>query len=63
MAKKLELDRGAHEELIQYCEIKEIKFLSTAFDDKSLFFLKSLKPRRYKIPSGENTDRHDPIHC
>ena len=35
---------------------KKIEFISSAFDEKSLKFLKSLKPNYYKIPSGEITN-------
>ena len=56
MLKKLELDRTAHEELIQYCEIKNIQFLSTAFDHDSIDLLAELNIPFYKIPSGEITN-------
>jgi N,N'-diacetyllegionaminate synthase len=42
--------------LIHYCESKNIKFLSTAFDLESLAFLKSLGLELAKIPSGEITN-------
>ncbi len=56
MIKKLELDRAAHEELIQYCELKSICFLSTAFDHDSIDMLAELNIPFYKIPSGEITN-------
>ena len=56
MLKKLELDRTAHEELIQYCKIKNIQFLSTAFDHDSIDLLAELNIPLYKIPSGEITN-------
>jgi N,N'-diacetyllegionaminate synthase len=56
MLKKLELDRVAHEELIQYCEQKSILFLSTAFDHDSIDLLTELNIPFYKIPSGEITN-------
>ena len=56
MLKKLELDRAAHEELIQYCKIKNIQFLSTAFDHDSIDLLAELNIPFYKIPSGEITN-------
>lgn len=56
MLKKLELSRNHHYELIKYCEFKNIKFLSTAFDLKSLDFLHSLGLKLAKIPSGEITN-------
>ncbi|MDB9989835.1 N-acetylneuraminate synthase [Flavobacteriales bacterium] len=55
MLKKLELSKGAHQELIAYCRFKKVKFLSTAFDLESIDFLKG-KLDFYKIPSGEITN-------
>ena len=56
MIKRLELNRSAHEELIQYCEQKNIQFLSTAFDHDSIDLLAELNIPFYKIPSGEITN-------
>jgi N,N'-diacetyllegionaminate synthase len=56
MIKKLELDRAAHEELIEYCAKKDICFLSTAFDHDSIDLLSELNIPLYKIPSGEITN-------
>lgn len=56
MIKKLELNHEQHFELIKYCKLKKIKFLSTAFDLESVAFLKSLKLDLIKIPSGEITN-------
>lgn len=56
MLRKLEISEEMHLELIQYCESKNIKFLSTAFDLESLSFLKSLGLKLAKIPSGEITN-------
>ena len=56
MIKKLELDRQSHEELIEYCNSKDIRFLSTAFDHKSIEMLSELDIPLYKIPSGEITN-------
>jgi N,N'-diacetyllegionaminate synthase len=56
MIKNLELDRAAHEELIDYCKTKDIKFLSTAFDHDSIELLAKLDIPLYKIPSGEITN-------
>lgn len=56
MLKKLELSEQDHIELIDYCAIKGIKFLSTAFDLDSLNFLKKIGIRLFKIPSGEITN-------
>ena len=55
MLKKLELSEKDHFTLIEYCKIKNIKFLSTAFDFESIEFLKD-KIDFYKIPSGEITN-------
>jgi N,N'-diacetyllegionaminate synthase len=56
MIKKLELDRAAHEELIEYCKSKDIRFLSTAFDHDSIDMLTELDIPLFKIPSGEITN-------
>ena len=56
MLKKLELSEEDHIELINYCSIKNIKFLSTAFDSDSIFLLKKLGIAVGKIPSGEITN-------
>ncbi|MFM6927917.1 MAG: N-acetylneuraminate synthase [Bdellovibrio sp.] len=56
MLKKLELGYEDHQALIQRCQQRNIRFLSTAFDFESLEFLKSLKMGLWKIPSGEITN-------
>ncbi len=56
MIKKLELDKNAHIELIDYCNKKNIMFLSTPFDLESIDLLYELKIPLYKIPSGEITN-------
>jgi N,N'-diacetyllegionaminate synthase len=56
MLKKLELDRAAHEELVAYCNHKDIQFLSTAFDHDSIELLAELGTPLYKVPSGEITN-------
>jgi N,N'-diacetyllegionaminate synthase len=56
MIKNLELDRAAHEELIEYCNSKDIRFLSTAFDHDSIDMLAELDIPLFKIPSGEVTN-------
>jgi N,N'-diacetyllegionaminate synthase len=53
MLKSLELNKADHKKLIHYCNSKNIKFLSSAFDLDSLDFLLSLKSKLIKIPSGE----------
>lgn len=56
MLSKLELRDEWHQELIDYCVNKNIKFLSTGFDCDNLEFLYSLGLRLAKIPSGEITN-------
>ena len=56
MIKKLELTYEDHLELVNYCKERGIEFLSTAFDDDSVEFLKSLNLTYWKIPSGEITN-------
>ncbi len=53
MLKKLELTPEQHYELISYCQEKNIRFFSTAFDLDSIDFLSELKLGLWKIPSGE----------
>lgn len=56
MLKKLELSKKQHEQLISYCEEKNVKFLSTAFDLDSLDYLHTIGMDMVKIPSGEITN-------
>lgn len=56
MLQKLELKFEDFIELKRYCEEKQIEFLSTAFDFKSIEFLASLPLQKWKIPSGELTN-------
>lgn len=56
MLEKLELKAEQHEPLIEYCQQKNIEFLSTAFDIPSIDLLSKLKIKRWKIPSGEITN-------
>ena len=56
MLKKLELSQADHEELINYCNEKGIRFFSTAFDMDSIDYLHSLNMGLWKIPSGEITN-------
>ena len=56
MLKKLELDVNTHRELIAYCKVKEILFLSTPFDHGSIKLLDGLGLEIFKIPSGEITN-------
>ena len=54
--KKYQLSENDHKELINYSKKKRIKFLSTAFDDKSLNLLQNYRLDYIKIPSGEITN-------
>jgi N,N'-diacetyllegionaminate synthase len=56
MLKKLELTHLQHQELIAYCNEKNISFFSTAFDLDSLAYLSKLGLSIVKIPSGEITN-------
>ena len=56
MLKNLELSEEDHRELMDYCERKGIRFLSTPFDLDSVDFLHSLGLKIWKIPSGEITN-------
>ena len=56
MLKKFELDVDTHNELIAYCNNKNIMFLSTPFDHDSIDMLNDLKLPIFKIPSGEITN-------
>ena len=56
MLKRLELSVEMHLELIEHCEHKSIKFLSTGFDIQSVDLLIGLGLGLIKIPSGEITN-------
>ena len=56
MIKKLELDVGKHQKLVNYCNRKKIMFLSTPFDLDSVDLLDKLGLEIFKIPSGEITN-------
>jgi len=56
MIKRLELDIDAHKKLIDYCQEKNIMFLSTPFDHESIDLLNELQLQIFKIPSGEITN-------
>lgn len=57
MLKKLELPLEWHYDLIRYCGSRNIKFLSTGFDEASIDFLDQLDLDFIKIPSGEITNK------
>jgi N-acetylneuraminate synthase len=57
MLKKLELSESHHEELIRYCRVKGIRFLSTPFDLESLDLLADkLGLDSIKVSSGDLTN-------
>lgn len=56
MVKKLELGEETHLDLVEYCQLRKIKFLSTPFDIPSVNFLNELGLDFFKIPSGEITN-------
>jgi len=56
MIQKLELNEDAHHELLNYCEKKDIIFLSTPFDHDSIDLLNKFGLEIFKIPSGEITN-------
>ena len=56
MLRKLELSESDHNELMDYCAKKQIRFFSTAFDMESIDYLHSLQVGLWKIPSGEITN-------
>ena len=53
MIKRLELNIESHKILIDYCKLKKIGFLSSAFDLASIDLLNELGLKTFKIPSGE----------
>lgn len=53
MVKNLELSEAEHDELVRYCSMKGITFLSSPFDLESVDLLINLGLETFKIPSGE----------
>lgn len=56
MVKKLVLPYSDFSAIKEYCDSRGIEFLSTPFDLDSIDYLKGLKSRFWKIPSGEITN-------
>lgn len=56
MIRRLELGEDAHRALLEHCRQRNIKFLSSPFDIRSVHFLHSLGMKTFKIPSGEITN-------
>lgn len=52
----LELSEKDHDELLEYCNQKNVAFFSTAFDVDGLSYLDSLGLNLFKVPSGEITN-------
>ena len=53
MLKKLELSYGQFRELKDYCELRNIIFLSTPFDSSSANFLDEIGIAAFKVSSGD----------
>jgi N-acetylneuraminate synthase len=53
---RLELSEDGHRELKRYCNSKDVKFLSTAFDTESFDFLLELGIDVVKVASGDLTN-------
>lgn len=56
MLRRLELSEEDHRAIMQRCELRGIRFLSTPFDLESVDLLASLGINLWKIPSGEITN-------
>lgn len=56
MVKKLELAPEAFKELMEYCQKRDILFMSTPFDEESVEVLDGLDVSVFKIASGEITN-------
>lgn len=56
MLKRLELSIDDHKELMKYARQKNVRFLSTGFDEESVDLLEELGVDLFKVPSGELTN-------
>lgn len=56
MLQQLELSREDHQRLIEHCQDRGIRFMSTPFDELSVDLLVDLGVDVFKIPSGEMTN-------
>lgn len=56
MIKRLEFNQNQNIELIKYCKIKKINFLSTPYDVHSARFLAKCGMKKFKIASADITD-------
>lgn len=57
MLEKLELDEAAHRRLVERARKAGLEFLSTPFDEASADLLERLGVPRFKVPSGELTNK------
>jgi N,N'-diacetyllegionaminate synthase len=62
MLKKLEMPEHWHYDLKKYAETRQIIFLSTGFDEKSVDLLEKVGVPFFKIPSGEITNQPYLVH-
>lgn len=58
MLKKLELKKKDFLELKKFCKNKKIEFISSGFSLEDIEYLKKIRVKRFKIPSGEITNYH-----
>ena len=56
MLKKLELTFEEFFKIKKYCDTKNIEFISTPYDLESLFFLKKINVKKFKIASADLSD-------
>lgn len=56
MLKGLRLQKDDHYRLLEHCQRREIQFLSTPFDLRSIAFLQTMNLPMVKVPSGELTN-------
>ena len=56
MLQRLELNAGAHRQLIDRCRQIKLDFLSSPFDQESVDLLDGLGISQFKVPSGEVTN-------
>jgi len=56
MLKRLELPKEYYPKLIEHCNKRKIKFMSSIFDHRDVHFLHALNMPFFKIPSGEITN-------
>ena len=56
MLKRYELTFLEHKKIQKFCKKNKLNYTASPFDEESLFFLKSMKPKFIKIGSGEITN-------